>query len=70
MLYVKWAAETALSLNTTVPWVMCVQEDAPDPIVSVCTITGTIPLFKLDTNNRFIQMFFHFYVYVLMYNRK
>lgn len=33
-LYVKWAAETALSFNTTVPWVMCAQEDAPDPIVS------------------------------------
>lgn len=60
MLYVKWAAETAMSLNTTVPWVMCVQEDAPDPIVSVYAITGTIPLFKLDTNNRFIQMLFSF----------
>ncbi|KAI8525419.1 hypothetical protein RHMOL_Rhmol13G0229200 [Rhododendron molle] len=35
-LYVKWAAETAMSLNTTVPWVMCVQEDAPDPIINTC----------------------------------
>lgn len=33
-LYVKWAAETAVSLNTTVPWVMCQQVDAPDPIVT------------------------------------
>lgn len=33
-LYVNWAAEAAISLNTTVPWVMCRQEDAPDPIVS------------------------------------
>ena len=32
-LYVKWAAETAVSLNTSVPWVMCQQIDAPDPIV-------------------------------------
>nr|GMD10229.1 beta-galactosidase 8-like isoform X2 [Ipomoea batatas] len=31
-LYVKWAAETAVSLNTTVPWVMCQQGDAPDPV--------------------------------------
>ncbi|KAI5656979.1 hypothetical protein M9H77_25772 [Catharanthus roseus] len=31
-LYVKWAAETAVSLNTSVPWVMCQQTDAPDPI--------------------------------------
>ncbi|KAK9936284.1 hypothetical protein M0R45_013133 [Rubus argutus] len=35
-LYVKWAAETAVSLNTTVPWVMCVQDDAPDPIINTC----------------------------------
>lgn len=35
-LYVKWAAETAISLNTTVPWVMCVQEDAPDPVINTC----------------------------------
>lgn len=36
VLYVKWAAETAISLNTTVPWVMCAQEDAPDPIINTC----------------------------------
>ncbi|KAL0305806.1 UNVERIFIED_CONTAM: Beta-galactosidase 8 [Sesamum radiatum] len=35
-LYVKWAAETAVGLNTTVPWVMCAQEDAPDPIINTC----------------------------------
>ncbi|KAI7758048.1 hypothetical protein M8C21_007412 [Ambrosia artemisiifolia] len=35
-LYVKWAAETALSLNTSVPWVMCAQSDAPDPIINTC----------------------------------
>ncbi|KAG8385614.1 hypothetical protein BUALT_Bualt03G0063400 [Buddleja alternifolia] len=35
-LYVKWAAETAVKLNTTVPWVMCAQEDAPDPIINTC----------------------------------
>ncbi|XP_022021593.1 beta-galactosidase 8 isoform X1 [Helianthus annuus] len=35
-LYVKWAAETALSLNTSVPWVMCSQSDAPDPIINTC----------------------------------
>ncbi|XP_051128365.1 beta-galactosidase 6-like isoform X2 [Andrographis paniculata] len=36
VLYVKWAAETAVGLNTTVPWVMCQQEDAPDPIINTC----------------------------------
>ncbi|CAI9087581.1 OLC1v1021688C1 [Oldenlandia corymbosa var. corymbosa] len=34
--YVKWAAKTAVSLNTTVPWVMCSQSDAPDPIINTC----------------------------------
>lgn len=34
-LYVKWAAETAVTLNTSVPWVMCQQSDAPDPIVCI-----------------------------------
>ncbi|KAL4565266.1 hypothetical protein LXL04_029354 [Taraxacum kok-saghyz] len=34
-LYVKWAAETAISFNTTVPWVMCAWSDAPDPIVNL-----------------------------------
>ncbi|KAK4361057.1 hypothetical protein RND71_020009 [Anisodus tanguticus] len=35
-LYVKWAAETAVSLNTTVPWVMCAQADAPDSVTLAC----------------------------------
>ncbi|KAL6201128.1 hypothetical protein ACLB2K_024843 [Fragaria x ananassa] len=35
-LYVQWAAETAVSLNTSVPWVMCAQDDAPDPIINTC----------------------------------
>ena len=32
--YTKWAAEMAVGLGTGVPWVMCKQDDAPDPIVS------------------------------------
>lgn len=35
-LYVKWAAETAVNFNTSVPWVMCAQSDAPDPIINTC----------------------------------
>ncbi|XP_028808050.1 beta-galactosidase 8 [Neltuma alba] len=34
--YVKWAAAMATSLNTGVPWVMCQQADAPDPIINTC----------------------------------
>lgn len=29
-----WAANMAVELDTGVPWVMCKEEDAPDPVVS------------------------------------
>lgn len=32
--YVQWAAEMAVGLKTGVPWLMCKQTDAPDPLVS------------------------------------
>jgi len=32
--YVHWAVAMAVSLQTGVPWMMCKQDDAPDPIVS------------------------------------
>lgn len=31
--YMTWAAKMALSMNTGVPWVMCKEFDAPDPLV-------------------------------------
>ena len=31
--YTNWAAKMAVGLGTGVPWVMCKQDDAPDPIV-------------------------------------
>ncbi|KAK8934992.1 Beta-galactosidase 6 [Platanthera zijinensis] len=34
--YVNWAASMAASLETGVPWVMCQQDDAPDPIINTC----------------------------------
>ncbi|KAJ0969499.1 hypothetical protein J5N97_022376 [Dioscorea zingiberensis] len=34
--YVKWAASMAVSLNTSVPWMMCKQDDAPDPVINTC----------------------------------
>ncbi|CAN0905068.1 Beta-galactosidase 8 [Linum grandiflorum] len=34
--YINWAANMAESLNTGVPWVMCQQGDAPDPIINTC----------------------------------
>ncbi|KAL3505338.1 hypothetical protein ACH5RR_035179 [Cinchona calisaya] len=34
--YLKWAAGMAVGLNTGVPWVMCKEDDAPDPIINAC----------------------------------
>ncbi|XP_014506900.1 beta-galactosidase 7 isoform X1 [Vigna radiata var. radiata] len=30
--YAQWTAQMAVGLDTGVPWIMCKQEDAPDPI--------------------------------------
>lgn len=35
-LYAMWAANMAVRLDTGVPWVMCKEEDAPDPVVNTC----------------------------------
>ncbi|KAK6941384.1 Beta-galactosidase, beta-sandwich domain [Dillenia turbinata] len=34
--YTKWAASMAVGLGTGVPWVMCKQDDAPDPVIDTC----------------------------------
>ncbi|CAM8998669.1 unnamed protein product [Rhodiola kirilowii] len=34
--YMTWAAKLAEGLNTGVPWVMCKEDDAPDPIINTC----------------------------------
>ncbi|KAJ7965526.1 Beta-galactosidase [Quillaja saponaria] len=34
--YVQWAARMAVELETGVPWVMCKQNDAPDPVINAC----------------------------------
>ena len=31
--YAMWTAKMATSMNTGVPWIMCLQFDAPDPVV-------------------------------------
>lgn len=36
--YSYWSAKMALGLATGVPWVMCKQDDAPDPIVRMLYI--------------------------------
>ncbi|XP_071723049.1 beta-galactosidase-like isoform X2 [Rutidosis leptorrhynchoides] len=34
--YTKWAAQMAVGLDTGVPWIMCKQEDTPDPLIDTC----------------------------------
>ncbi|GAB4853797.1 Beta-galactosidase 1 [Ancistrocladus abbreviatus] len=34
--YTKWAARMAVGLQPGVPWVMCKQDDAPDPVINTC----------------------------------
>lgn len=51
--YTQWAAKMAVGLNTGVPWIMCKQDDAPDPIVSV-----TIQYFS-----RIIIMFLSIFIF-------
>ncbi|XP_077210114.1 beta-galactosidase-like [Tasmannia lanceolata] len=34
--YTQWAANMAVGLGTGVPWVMCKQDNAPDPIINTC----------------------------------
>ncbi|RWW16272.1 hypothetical protein GW17_00019852 [Ensete ventricosum] len=34
--YLTWAAEMAVGLETGVPWVMCKEDDAPDPVINTC----------------------------------
>ncbi|XP_042502283.1 beta-galactosidase 3-like [Macadamia integrifolia] len=34
--YMSWAANMAAGLGTGVPWVMCKEDDAPDPVINSC----------------------------------
>ncbi|KAJ8643446.1 hypothetical protein MRB53_005194 [Persea americana] len=34
--YTRWAASMAVNLNTGVPWIMCKQDEVPDPIINTC----------------------------------
>lgn len=40
--YVEWAGNMAVGMKTGVPWVMCKQKDAPDPVVSSYSLAVTL----------------------------
>ena len=43
--YIRWAAAMAVELQTGVPWIMCKQDDAPDPVVSFVTSSEVKSIF-------------------------
>lgn len=49
--YSEWAAKMALDLGTGVPWVMCKQDDAPDPIVRHCVPFTILDAFRQNHGN-------------------
>ncbi|KAK1354051.1 Beta-galactosidase [Heracleum sosnowskyi] len=34
--YTKWFSSMTVCLKTGVPWIICKQEDVPDPIIDTC----------------------------------
>ncbi|PRQ56959.1 putative beta-galactosidase [Rosa chinensis] len=32
--YTDWAAQMVVGLNTSFPWILCKQDDAPDPVIN------------------------------------
>ncbi|KAK4390716.1 Beta-galactosidase 5 [Sesamum angolense] len=34
--YMNWAAKMAVGLDTGVPWIMCKDDEAPDPVINAC----------------------------------
>lgn len=52
--YVKWAAKLAVELDTGVPWVMCKQDDAPDPLVGLYMVFPQCDFFSSAFNSLFM----------------
>ena len=48
--YMSWAASMAVGLDTGVPWIMCKEDDAPDPVVSVLQCFVVFILFLVCSN--------------------
>lgn len=59
--YVKWAAKLAVELETGVPWVMCKQDDAPDPVVSLYVCPALYLISHLPLWNSLFKLSYGFY---------
>ena len=59
--YINWAAKMAVGLGTGVPWVMCKEDDAPDPVVSCLTLSLSLILPCLSNDLLFNSTIFPLY---------
>lgn len=48
--YMTWAAKMAVGMGTGVPWVMCKEDDAPDPVVSEMSLHALYAYFSEQVN--------------------
>ncbi|KAJ1278558.1 hypothetical protein BS78_04G088900 [Paspalum vaginatum] len=53
--YAYWAAKMAVGTNTGVPWVMCKQDDAPDPVINLPCVNWSL---QVNTCNGFYCDYF------------
>ncbi|KAL8139295.1 hypothetical protein V2J09_005316 [Rumex salicifolius] len=57
--YSQWAAKMAVGLQTGVPWVMCKQDDAPDPVnLAFMFDENVVSCFQINTCNGFYCDYF------------
>ncbi|XP_026445651.1 beta-galactosidase 10-like [Papaver somniferum] len=49
--YAMWAAKMAVAQNIGVPWIMCQQYDAPDPVINTCN-SFYCDQFKPNSDNK------------------
>jgi hypothetical protein len=54
--YANWAAKMAVATDAGVPWVMCKQDDAPDPVVTISLSSLTIAAAVLPAQHQYAMM--------------
>lgn len=55
--YMNWVAQMAVGMDTCVPWVMCKQDDAPDPVVSSVINTHLYVYIIISSSGHFLANF-------------
>lgn len=55
--YVQWCSNMAQSLNVGVPWIMCQQPDAPQPMVILISLYLSVLTYTTKKNHYFSTKF-------------